>query len=232
MSNRFLFVSLLLGSLTVCGSLIAGYFSLARSASPQATAATPVSQSSTPTTLAKTTTIQVGGRPQTIPLDFVQTDKLTAYFPSDRFALEQGSNSYQKRDVTFYWKNPDGTLDRNTNVTVEILDKTVKLRDAIQAFDDLSRNLEPAGVQTIKQSSSITYAKKAYSTWLRDAFRWEKKSSDWRVDISNDAATTYIGEANGQVFLVTSSYAPRYSDEFTSREDVILKNLKVENGIK
>lgn len=225
MLNRPWFITLLLSSLIAYISQIAGDANPALSVSPQAIPATIAQQSSAP---AKTTTVQVGDTPQTIPLDVVQTRNFSTYFPTDRFTLERSNNpSAQHEDVKFYWKNPDGTLDRETFIAFVFYNKNAKFREVRKIADVNARILEGYGARRIERSSGISYAKKTYSAWLRDLIRLESKNSQNTANSRNGAATTYLGEVEGQIFVVFSSYRLQYGDEFTSREDVILKNLKV-----
>ncbi len=213
MLNRSLFVKLLLGSLMAYTPLMACDANLARSTTP----ATFVKQSSTAP--AKMTTMQVEGTSQPVPLSSVQTGDLSTYFPTDRFTLEQDKNS-PNAPPTLYWKKPDGTLDRNTFIGFLFYGK-VNYRDAKEFVYAHVQLGDYKGVRTITQSPVIDDAKRAYSSWLRDVIQVEGKSN-------GTVTTAYIGEVNGEVFVVLSSYhPPQYEDEFTAREAVVLRNLKI-----
>lgn len=226
MLNRPWFITLLLSSLIAYIPQIAGDANPALSANRQSTPATIAQQSFIAP--AKMTTVQVGGTPQTIPLDVVQTRDFSTYFPTDRFTLERSNNpSAQHEDVRFYWKKPDGTVDRETFIAFVFFGKNANFREVRKIADVNARILEGYGARRIERSSGISYAKKTYSAWLRDLIRLESKNSQDIANSRTGAATTYLGEVEGQLFAVLSSYRFQYGDEFTSREDVILKNLKV-----
>lgn len=217
MINRFLFVSLLFSSFMGCTPQIAKDANPVPSVSPQAI---PAKQSSTAP--AKTTIIQVSGKPQTIPLGLVETPYFSTYFPTDRFVLD--SSSAASGNIKLYWKRPDGTVSKNTLVGFIVYDKNQKLQDVKATVDGFALAM-PHGGRKVEQSPAISYAKKTYSTWLRDLTRIEITKSPNVAD--SGVLTSYFGEVNGQVFLVASAYALQYGDDFTAREDVILKNLKI-----
>ena len=171
MIDQFFFVPLLFISFIACTSEIASDANPSPSVSLQAIFAR---QSSTAP--AKTTTIQVSGKPQTIPLGLVQTPYFSTYFPTDRFVLD--SSSADSGDIKFYWKRPDGTVSKNTLIGFIFYSKNQKLRDVKTTVDGFAlAAFEPQGARKVEQSPAISYAKKTYSTWLRDLTRLEIRKS-------------------------------------------------------
>jgi hypothetical protein len=215
MINRFLFVPLLLSGCIACTSGIASDAKPIASASPR-----PVPAKQSATAPAKTTTIEVNGKAQTIPLSLVETPNFSTYLPSDRFVLDKNS---PKDVVSYSWKREDGTKGENTGIGVIFYPKEVDLANA-KALVDTSA-LSVWGARRVEQSPAIDYAKKAYSTWLRNVTQVEIKPTNFPAS-RYWASTVYHGEINGQVFVVLSSYDLQDKDEFTAREAVILENLK------
>lgn len=217
MSNRFLFVSLLVSSCIACTAQIASHANPATSVSSQAV---PARQSSTAP--AKTTTIQVSGKTQTIPLKLVQTPYFSTYLPTDRFVLDRSSGN---DTVKFSWKRADGTKGENTMVGLIFYPKDFDLRSLKQMGDTFA--LAVWGARKVEQSPAIADAKKTYSSWLRDVTQVEVRANSNVADPRNYVMTAYYGEVKGQVFVVASGYALRDRDEFTAREAIILENLKL-----
>ncbi|KAB8315109.1 hypothetical protein SD81_034570 [Tolypothrix campylonemoides VB511288] len=218
MLNRSSFVKLLLGSLMACTRLMACDANSARSTAQ----ATPVRQSSTAP--AKTATIEVKGTPQTVTLSLLQTPHFSTYFPTDRFTIDRSAN--EDGSVTLYWKKPDGTLDRETIIHFKFYDQ--KDFNAVKKHVEMSASLISGGYRRVERGSDISYAKAAYSAWLRDLIRLEPVESPIYTK-PRGIAIAYLGEVNGQVFVITSYYPRQYGDEFTAREAVVLTNLKFEN---
>lgn len=218
MLNRSLFGWLVFGSLMACSPQRAGNSTPAPSTSLRSAL---ISQSSTAPT--KTTTIQVEGKTQTIPLEFVQTPYFSTYFPTDRFIVKQDNSKPDRIKRTFfYWKRPDGTIDNTASIVMLFpADKasTQTLTERLLLGDGLAFTQW----REIKQSSAISDAKKAYSAWLSDLLKFEQRKKS-----PNQSATMYFGELQGRPFYIRSLYPLQYGNQFTSREDVILKNLKLE----
>jgi hypothetical protein len=221
MLNRSLFVLLLLGGLMACSPQRAGDSTSVPSASLRSTL---ISQSAP----AKTTTIQIEGKTQTIPLEFVQTRYFSTDFPTDRFIVKQdNSKPDQIQRTFFYWKKPDGTIDENASIIILFPADTASEQRLAEAFL-LSDGLEFAiNWRRIEQSSDISHAKRAYSAWLSGMEQFEQRTKS-----QNRAATVYQGEVQGRPFLIRSLYPLRYGDQFASREKVLLKNLKFEGKDK
>lgn len=227
--NRSWFVVLLLGSLIACIPESAGDSTPtpARSHAP----ITPVKHSLMDV---KTTAIQVKGTSQTVPVSLVQLPSFSTVFPTDRFApIQEDASSPNKDAVAFYWKNPDGTLNKSVIFALE-LDKNVSFREMRKKL--MSRDWEwqisfKDGTRRVEQSSYIFYAKRAYSAWLRDVVRLENnKEPRNAAELKEDGAITYyLGEVEGRAFVVTLMYARMEEEELMPRVDVILKNLKFES---
>lgn len=197
-----------------CTPLIVGDANPARSASQ----ATPVRQSSTAP--AKTTTIQVRGTSQTVPLGLLQTRDFSTYFPTDRFTISAST------PATLQWKKPDGTLDKDTFIGIIYYGKDMKLSDVREITEVYTQLYASKEGRKITQSPAIDAAKKAYSTWLRDMFQFEIKPENG-AERGNRTFNVYLGEVNNQVFVVGATYDVRDEAEFTPREAVILKSLRI-----
>ncbi|MGG6265516.1 hypothetical protein ACQ4M3_05865 [Leptolyngbya sp. AN03gr2] len=219
MLDRLLLVTLLFGSLVACTPGETGSSNAISSpASPQAAPATPVSQPTASST--KTTTIRVEGETQQIPIELLQTPYFSTYFPSDRFITDSASSG-EGSATWFYWKQPDGTTNKNVYVQVFFPGQRLSV-DQVRQFLVGNRALFKAnGWRRIDRGSGDRYAETAYSAWLRDLILFEP-----RTNPQNIRGTAYIGEIDGRAFYVISHYPGDYGDGFTPRADVILKNLK------
>lgn len=219
MLARSLFVTVLLGSLMACTSQTAGESNpVSPSSRPQATPSIPVSQ---PATQPIKTTIQIEGQPQQVSLELLQTPNFSTYFPTDRFTLQRGGSSGEGEGTWFYWKQPDGTINKNAYVQV-FFPGTNQTLDQVREFLVGDRGIFKAnGWQKVDRGSGDSYAEAAYSSWLRDLILFKP-----RTNSQNIAGTAYIGEIDGRAFYVISHYPREYADGFSPRADVILKNLR------
>lgn len=186
---------------------------------PQATPASPASQSAP--TLPQATTIQIEGDRQQVPLEPLQTPNFSTNFPSDRFVFQRGGGSGEGEGTWFYWKQPDGTIDKNAYVQV-FFPGTNQTVAQVRQFLVGERGIFKAnGWQKVDRGSGDSYAESAYSAWLRDLILFKP-----RTNPQNIAGTAYIGEIDGRAFYAVSLYPREYADGFTPRADVILKNLR------
>jgi hypothetical protein len=187
-------------------------------ASPQAAPSTPASRSTTSPT--KTTTIQVEGETQQIPLELLQSSYFSTYFPSDRFKIVQ-VGSGEGSATWFYWKQSDGTTNKNAYVQVFLPGQRLSVDQARQFLVGNRALFETNDWQRLDRGSGDRYAESAYSSWLRDLIRFEPRTNPQSI-----AGTAYIGEIEGRAFYVISHYPREYGDGFLPRADVILKNIK------
>ncbi|BAU15416.1 hypothetical protein LEP3755_59740 [Leptolyngbya sp. NIES-3755] len=218
MFARSLFVTFLLGSSIACTpQTIKGSNPDPPSVSPQAT---PLASQPTPTP-SQTTTIQIEGEPQQVPLESIQTPNFSTHFPEDRFAVQRGGGSGEGEGTWFYWKQPDGTINKDAYVQVFFPGAKQSLSQVRQFLVGERGIFNANQWEQVNRGSGDSYAEIAYAPWLRDLILFKP-----RTNPQNITGTAYLGEIEGRAFYVISHYPREYADGFSPRADVILRNLK------
>lgn len=216
MLGRSVLAMLLLSSLMACSLQPGSSTSVdAKTPNPQAP---PVNQETTSST--QTTTIYIEGEPQQIPITLVQSPNFSAYYPSDRFMLEQAASG-EGVATWLYWRHPDGTVNKNAYIQVVFPNQVESVEQVRQLLVGDRGIFRVIGWRTVPRGSGDSYAEKAYSSWLHDLILFEPIKNP-----QNIAGTAYIGEVGGRPFYVISHYPREYGDGFTPRADVILKNIR------
>jgi hypothetical protein len=210
---RSLFVTALLGGLMACTPQTVGGSNPTSAISP--TPSIPLSQSTS-----ATTTVQIEGEPQQIPLELFQSPNFSTAFPVDRFSVQRGGSG-EGEGTWFYWKQPDGSIDKNAYVQVFFPPTKQSVRQIRQFLVGDRGIFKAKDWQSVDRGSGDSYAEMAYAPWLRELILFKP-----RTNPKNITGTAYIGEFEGRAFYVIS-YSPReYGDGFSPRADVILRNLK------
>jgi hypothetical protein len=164
----------------------------------------------------KTATISVEGEktPVTLRLYDQYSRLFTTYYPIQDFVPEEVSSTTGK-GVRFI-VNFGGTRNDNAYVNVVFPNGVNNLRQLRNLINGKSGLLASNGWQIVSRTRNVPYR-----------YAQEKIVFNKKQDNENITGNIYLGQQNGKAFYVVTHYPVEYSDGFTPRADLIMKNLEV-----